>query len=206
MELFLQKVMVIVRDVQRLFSFLMNRHLHFGCSQNPKEQLMFCEYAKLRSPQTFMEIGTAEGGNAVIICQSIPSIKKFIGIDLYVRNRFVLPLHLDCKVFLKNGRSSSARVFAWAASKACKIDLLFIDGDHTYEGVKLDYDLYSQRVRKGGLIAFHDIVPDKRPALQKTDYKGGVPAFWNEIKQGKKYIEIIDDPNQDGMGIGVLEV
>jgi predicted O-methyltransferase YrrM len=37
-----------------------------------------------------------------------------------------------------------------------KIGLLFIDGDHEYEGVKLDFDLYSPRVVPGGYIAFHD--------------------------------------------------
>jgi predicted O-methyltransferase YrrM len=37
------------------------------------------------------------------------------------------------------------------------IDLLFIDGDHTYDGVRSDYSMYSPLVRRGGLIAFHDI-------------------------------------------------
>ena len=39
------------------------------------------------------------------------------------------------------------------------IDLLFIDGDHTYVGVKMDFEMYRPLVRKGGIIAFHDIVP-----------------------------------------------
>ena len=38
-----------------------------------------------------------------------------------------------------------------------KLDFLFIDGDHEYEGVKKDYNNYSKYVKKGGLIAFHDI-------------------------------------------------
>jgi predicted O-methyltransferase YrrM len=37
------------------------------------------------------------------------------------------------------------------------LDFLFIDGDHTYKGVKEDFEMYSPLVRKGGVIAFHDI-------------------------------------------------
>jgi hypothetical protein len=37
-----------------------------------------------------------------------------------------------------------------------KIDLLFIDGDHSYEGVKRDFDLYSQILSPNGIIIIHD--------------------------------------------------
>jgi predicted O-methyltransferase YrrM len=40
-----------------------------------------------------------------------------------------------------------------------RLDFLFIDGDHTYEGVKQDFEMYTPLVRKGGLVAMHDIVP-----------------------------------------------
>jgi len=37
-----------------------------------------------------------------------------------------------------------------------KIDLLFIDGDHSYEGVKEDFDLYSTILSPKGIIILHD--------------------------------------------------
>lgn len=37
-----------------------------------------------------------------------------------------------------------------------KIDLLFIDGDHSYEGVKLDFELYSRIISPNGIIILHD--------------------------------------------------
>jgi hypothetical protein len=37
-----------------------------------------------------------------------------------------------------------------------KIDFLFIDGDHSYEGVKKDFDLYSKIVSENGVIMIHD--------------------------------------------------
>jgi len=38
-----------------------------------------------------------------------------------------------------------------------KIDLLFIDGNHEYEAVKLDYDLWSPLIPSGGKIVLHDV-------------------------------------------------
>jgi hypothetical protein len=37
-----------------------------------------------------------------------------------------------------------------------KIDALFIDGDHSYEGVKTDFELYSKLLNKNGVIFIHD--------------------------------------------------
>lgn len=36
------------------------------------------------------------------------------------------------------------------------IQVLFIDGDHSYEGVKADWDNFSPFVKEGGWILFHD--------------------------------------------------
>lgn len=41
-----------------------------------------------------------------------------------------------------------------------KIDFLFIDGGHTYSGVKQDFEKYAPIVRKDGIIVFHDIIPN----------------------------------------------
>ena len=77
-----------------------------------------------------------------------------------------------------------------------KLDLLFIDGDHSYEGVKNDFELYSSLVKENGLICFHDIIP--------SSWGFGVPRFWNEIKMRYEHIEIIESQNQDGFGIGLI--
>jgi hypothetical protein len=37
-----------------------------------------------------------------------------------------------------------------------KIDVLFIDGDHSYEGVKLDFELYSKLLAPKGVVILHD--------------------------------------------------
>jgi len=63
-------------------------------------------------------------------------------------------------------------------------------------------------VRKGGIIAFHDIIPDyyTKYGIKTGTWAGEVYKFWNEIKGKYEHLEIIKDRNQDAYGIGVLFV
>ena len=47
------------------------------------------------------------------------------------------------------------------------INFLFIDGDHSIKGCKTDFELYAQKIKPKGFIAFHDYYPD-RPELGPT--------------------------------------
>jgi hypothetical protein len=62
------------------------------------------------------------------------------------------------------------------------VDFLFIDGDHTYDAVRQDYELYFPKIRKGGLIFFHD----------SRMNRGGAPFH---VGSSKFVDELIDDPN-----------
>ena len=64
---------------------------------------------------------------------------------------------------------------------------------------RLDYVNYSPLVRSGGLIAFHDIVPGPE------EYVGGVPQFWQEVKEARVAHEFVESWSQGGLGIGVIE-
>jgi predicted O-methyltransferase YrrM len=70
------------------------------------------------------------------------------------------------------------------------VDLLFIDADHSYKGVKRDFDAWFPKVKNGGVICFHDYNTDnwdvgafieneivKHPALCHIDNKGVVSAW-----------------------------
>lgn len=54
-----------------------------------------------------------------------------------------------------------------------ELDLLFIDGDHTYDGVKNDFERYSKYVKKNGYIIFddyhHEIIKNYCDALLKNN-------------------------------------
>ena len=59
--------------------------------------------------------------------------------------------------------------------------------------------MYSPLVRRGGLVAFHDIVPGP------VEHVGGVPEFWQHIRDCNG-LEFVDDWGQGGCGIGVVRL
>ena len=65
------------------------------------------------------------------------------------------------------------------------IDFLFIDGDHSIEGCRFDYENFENEVKVGGFLAFHDYYPD-RPEL------GTTWVIQNLVKQNKNYIHYND--------------
>jgi O-antigen biosynthesis protein len=71
------------------------------------------------------------------------------------------------------------------------IDLLHIDGCHTYEAVKHDFESWLPKVRPGGVVVLHDI------AEVQSDF--GANRFWAEINPGYSHFEFAH-----GHGLGVL--
>ena len=90
------------------------------------------------------------------------------------------------------------------------VDFLFIDGDHRYEGALADWRDYAPLVRPGGLVAFHDIVQDHRARFgrETPGDSGGVPQLWAELRarHGTAASELVENPDQDGCGIGIIRV
>jgi hypothetical protein len=76
--------------------------------------------------------------------------------------------------------------------------MLFIDGDHTYEGCLKDWTMYSPLVRSGGLIAFHDI------ADHTTDKSVGVRRAWLKASEGKRSLGILSEDGEPWAGIGLV--
>ena len=79
-------------------------------------------------------------------------------------------------------------------------DLIFIDGDHSYEGVKNDYTISKN---SGNIFVFHDIISDACP---------GVVKFWKELKNDNNYTfyefidqypEVFEKTHKKFLGIGV---
>jgi len=71
--------------------------------------------------------------------------------DSYLRSHF--------KVKFLNMTTEDA-FYNFFVKRDIKIDYLHIDADHTYEGCKLDFDLYSTIMNENGIISIHDT--DKR--------------------------------------------
>lgn len=163
-------------------------------------------------PTVVMEIGTCYGGTLCVLSRLAAPDATIISVDLPDGEFgggyqwFHVPIfksftRAQQKLHLFRGNSQSPIIQEQVHDVLGdrKIDLLFIDGDHSYEGVKRDFDSYSGLVRKGGMVAFHDIAVHTNTTCQ-------VSAFWDEVKEKFNYEEIIEDRQQGWAGIGLLHV
>jgi predicted O-methyltransferase YrrM len=180
-------------------------------NQIKSEITTFLDFVRTRSPRHVCEIGTADGGTNFLLSQAVPPVVLAMGIDLYVRNTFQLRRYSRSgqELHYLNGSSYGSKVLESVRRSLAgrSFDLIFIDGDHSYTGVKSDFLCYKEFVREGGLIAFHDIVPDfkTRYGQETGHWAGDVPLFWTKIKALYRNHEFVDNPDQDGLGIGCIE-
>lgn len=73
-----------------------------------------------------------------------------------------------------------------------QFDFAFIDGDHSYQGVRADWDAWTTLVRSGGIVAFHDTWPNG------DRHEPGVVRWVDELRHRLPSIEWTDP---DGVGI-----
>lgn len=161
-----------------------------------------------RRPRFIMEIGTAGGGTLFLFTRAAASDATLISVDLPTGySELKIPYYEsfashDQRIYLL--RMDSHRETTLHGINRIlgghKLDFLFIDGDHTYEGVRKDFEMYSRLLNPDSIIAFHDIVPGPPEDV------GGVPKFWKKIKYNFSYIELVKNWKQEGYGIGVIYV
>jgi predicted O-methyltransferase YrrM len=168
-----------------------------------------------RQPKTVVEIGTHKGGTLFAWCQAAHPQALIVSIDLpeglfgggYTEEEarrfqsFAQPgqelhtLRLD-----SHKRRTRRRLRSLLAGRP--IDFLLIDGDHTYEGVKRDWEMYAPLVASEGLVAFHDILPHPKQPLCKVD------ELWDELAPDHRTAEFTDPGDDRGHGqwggIGVI--
>lgn len=188
----------------------------FSLIQYDEEFIPFVQFIKDKGINSFIEIGTFKGGTMYVLSK-ICSGKK-ISID-FPNPAFGYSCNGDCTnpnyvdvnkrntdlaiefsdIHLITGDSHEWETFYKVKDllDTEKVDLLFIDGDHTYEGVKKDYAMYKQLVREGGYVAFHDIKDCDFHRLHGCR----VDLLWNELK-GDKTEFLSEHPDR---GIGIIK-
>ena len=92
---------------------------------------------------------------------------------------------VNCRDYIVPVRGFSTEVVEDVASHTGSLDLLFIDGDHSYEGVKADWDAYNRFLKPGAIVVFHDcgwaegvkrvIQEDVEPIVSGSD---SLPNMW----------------------------
>lgn len=135
---------------------------------------------------SYIEIGIFSGGSYLIMCEFLrlrnPGIRT-VGVD--ISTQYMKPETIPYLTGLHIGTSADFR--------GQRFDLAFIDGDHSYEGVKTDYQNIGPQTK---IVMFHDINESSCP---------GVVRFWNEVKGIKSFKEYTYQTNGKAVqGIGLL--
>jgi cephalosporin hydroxylase len=185
----------------------------FRSYQKRFELLRFLERVSELQPAAICEIGAATGGTLCAVSHTAIDTATIVSVDYdFTPARMHAVPRLarrGQKVTCIAGDSHTPAVHSRVVSAlgSARLDLLFIDGDHSYDGVRSDFEMYRGLVRRGGMIAFHDIVPDfnTRFGTPTAAESGGVPVFWRELTQAYTATEeIIESLEQDGYGIGLI--
>lgn len=172
--------------------------------QKPIELVTYLRILRTHRLDRCLEVGTAWGGMFFAHAAAASPGAHVIAIDAFPREsvdamttRFrglARPgQRVTCVWRDSHDESTAATV---AAALDGPLDLLFLDGDHSFDGVARDFALYEPLVRRGGLIALHDI---------DAAASEGVPAFWREVRERYEHREIVDRRHPPGgLGIGIL--
>ena len=177
--------------------------------QERDEIVQLAKFVYELQPKVVVEIGTKFGGTFMIWNEIAPGIKISVDLvegihggvsrsDTDARNARFKELYNDSCIFIEGDSHDSATYDLLVKALDGKtIDFLFIDGDHTYEGVKEDYETYSSLVSENGYIGFHDINDTQR----HRDRDVYVGKLWNELEGEKTEFNV----NADWAGIGVIK-
>ena len=143
-----------------------------------KDHIKFAQWiVKRKNPEVIVDLGVDFGYST--FCFALPNIGTVYGIDSFEGDSMAgfhhhsygpakqkkEELELDNITFIKGYFDDVAKI--WDK----EIDILHIDGFHTYEAVKNDYNTWSKFVKNDGVILFHD-----------TEVESfGVKQFFNEL-------------------------
>jgi len=147
-----------------------------------EEILTLTYWLKGFQPHNILEIGYR--GSTFHILSQLSTGKK-VALDIEDNGRTIQSHYMmygeDFKLFVANSQTEETKN---KVKEFCpQYDLIFIDGDHSYEGVKRDFELYQELLSPRGHIIFHDIDPDH---TFRDGVGGQVYKFWQDIPYGSK--------------------
>jgi cephalosporin hydroxylase len=179
-------------------------------NQKEAEIVWLLERLAEAPPRVVLEIGTDRGGTLFLWTRVASPEALLLSLDIQkMVGRFgrFSPFAFVRKGFARDRQrielvddvdsqdpATVRRVEAILGGRA--VDFLFIDGDHRYDAVRRDFELYSTLVRPGGFVAFHDVSPRTTPDTE------GTARFWAELEQNGETEKHIAD-GAAGYGIGV---
>jgi hypothetical protein len=157
-------------------------------------------------PRAVVELGTQWGVSFCAFCQAVEALKlaaRCSAIDLWTGDAHSGSYGPDVLADLSDHRAKHYSQFseliqlrfeeAVRRFEDGSVDLLHIDGLHSYDAVKSDFETWLPKMSARGVILFHDTV--------EVDRGFGVKQLWSEVSRGRPCFEFLH-----GHGLGVLAV
>ena len=181
-------------------------------NQDPQELLALSDKLLARPPKVVVEVGTAKGGTLYLWTRLAAPDALVVSIDKPGEVGSVG--RTTRSLYRQFGRQRGVQVFTVAADSHSenahrqlrhilgnrKVDFLFIDGDHRYEGVRADFYGYQFYLAPQSMVAMHDVgVPYTHPEIQ-------VGRFWSEILDHRLITESLISQPGKSPGIGLVFV
>jgi len=144
------------------------------------------------SPVRMAETGVNTGRTAAYVLRHVPSIVEYMGVD--VPTGYVTPLSVQCQEVPTNPGFEAIRnpkfrlvikprgSYDLGPTDLGELDAMFIDGDHSAEGVANDTKLALECVRPGGVVVWHDYYPG--------DKWLGVAKYLDELPMTRRILRV----------------
>ena len=150
---------------------------------NWRDHRQFADWLVRRiQPETIVDLGVDYAYST--FCFAVPQIGHIYGIDSFegdsfagIRNTYDYVLEKQKELEFNNITFIKGYFDDVVKTWNKQIDILHIDGLHTYEAVKNDYEKWSPFVKENGIILFHDTM------VENPEF--GVNRFFNEINLPK---------------------
>jgi predicted O-methyltransferase YrrM len=137
-------------------------------------EVLVPEVQKLNRADNYLEIGTDRGRSLSVARMVSKKGVHIYGVDL--QEDPIVP-GTD---FIRGDSVEVSKRF-----EDIKISVLFIDGDHSYEGCKRDIEAWYPNVKKGGVMLFHDC-DESSPGVIRA-----VAEFVDKNKSQIKHFELL---------------
>ncbi|MEO5357676.1 MAG: class I SAM-dependent methyltransferase [Nitrospirae bacterium YQR-1] len=147
----------------------------------------------------YLEIGVFKGGTLKFLKEHTRDV-NFYGVDFFEDfipedgNTHVCETFKTeaVKEYIGNGRvtlikGDSALVLPELKKSQTYFDMIFIDGNHTYEATRRDFENSLVILKKGGYIAFHNASESLAPDFMYVANDGGPWKVTQEIKRNRDF-------------------